>query len=90
LEALIDGTSVPDYVVKLDRRSMHLRELSFEQLQTIGSKTIVADWIRPDLELLITVGRLWGPEAVRRFRFVEAPERPEPSKMETLLQRFRS
>ena len=90
LEAVIDGTTVPDYAVKLGRQTIHLRELSYEQLQEIGSKIIVADWIRPDLDLLITVGRFWGPDAVKRFRFVEAPERHEPSKMETLLQRFRS
>jgi len=89
LEALIDGTTVPDYAVKLDRQTMRLRELSYEQLVKVGSQTMVADWIRPDLDLLITVGRFWGPEAVTRFRFVEAPERHEPSRMETLLQRLR-
>ena len=60
-----------------------------QQLQEIGSKTIVADWIRPDLDLLITVGRFWGADAVKRFRFVEAPERHEPSMMATLLDRLR-
>jgi cell division GTPase FtsZ len=89
LEALIESTAVPDYAVKLGRQTMHLRELSFEQLQTIASKTIVADWMRPDLDLLITVGRFWGAEAVTRVRFVEAPERHEPSRMESLLQRLR-
>jgi cell division GTPase FtsZ len=89
LEALIEGTEVPDHAVRLGRQTVHLRGLSFEQLQTIGSTTMVADWIRPDLELLITVGRFWGPQAVTRFRFVEAPERYEPSRMETLLQRLR-
>jgi hypothetical protein len=89
LEALIDGTAIPDYAMKLGRQTVRLRELSYEQLQTIGSKTMVADWIRPDLDLLITVGRFWGPEALTRFRFVEAPERHEPSRMETLLQRLR-
>jgi cell division GTPase FtsZ len=89
LEALVEGTEVPDHAVRLGRQTVHLRGLSFEQLQTIGSTTMVADWIRPDLELLITVGRFWGPQAVTRFRFVEAPERYEPSRMETLLQRLR-
>ena len=90
LEALVAGTTVPDYAVKLGRQTRHLHELSYEQLQTIGSNTIVADWIRPDLDLLITVGRFWGPEALTRLRFVEAPRRHEPSRMETLLQRLRS
>ena len=83
------GTEVPDHAVRLGRQTVHLRGLSFEQLQTIGSTTMVADWIRPDLELLITVGRFWGAQAVTRFRFVQAPERYEPSRMETLLQRLR-
>ena len=90
LTALIESATVPDHTVKLGRQALHLREASYEQLQEIGSKTIVPDWIRPDLDLLITVGRFWGPDAMKRFRFVEAPERHEPSMMETLLDRFRS
>ena len=90
LDALIDGTAVPDYAVRLGRQTVRLRELSYEQLQTIGSRTMVPDWIRPDLDLLITVGRFWGPDAVTRFRFVEAPERHEPSVIESLLQKLRS
>jgi cell division GTPase FtsZ len=90
LTALIESATVPDHTVKLGRQALRLREASYEQLQEIDSKTIVPDWIRPDLDLLITVGRFWGPDAMKRFRFVEAPERHEPSMMETLLDRFRS
>jgi hypothetical protein len=90
LTALIESATVPDHMVKLGRQALRLREASYEQLQEIGSKTIVPDWIRPDLDLLITVGRFWGPDAMKRFRFVEAPERHEPSMMENLLDRFRS
>jgi cell division GTPase FtsZ len=90
LEVLIESVSVPDHVVKLGRQTMHLRELSYAQLQEIGSKTFVHDSVRPDLDLLITVGRFWGADAVKRFRFTEAPpERHEASRIETLLQRFR-
>ena len=89
LAVLLETATVPDHVVKVGRQTVHLRELSYEQLQEIGSKTIVADWIRPDLDLLITVGRFWGADAVKRFRFVEAPERHEPSMMATLLDRLR-
>ena len=90
LAVLLESATVPDHTVKLGRQALHLREASYEQLQEIGSKQIVPDWIRPDLDLLITVGRFWGPDAMKRFRFVEAHERPEPSMMETLLDRFRS
>jgi cell division GTPase FtsZ len=90
LDVLIESAAVPDHAVKVGRQTMHLRELTFEQLQEIGSKIMVPDWVRPDLDLLITVGRFWGADAVKRFRFVEAPERHQPSMMESLLDRFRS
>jgi cell division GTPase FtsZ len=89
LNVLIESATVPDHAVRFGRQTFHLRELSYEQLQEIGSKTMVADWIRPDLDLLITVGRFWGADAVKRFHFVEAPERQEPSMMATLLDRLR-
>jgi hypothetical protein len=89
LNVLIDTAAVPDHVVKLGRQPMHLRELSYEQLQEIAAKTMVPDSIRSELDLLITVGRFWGADALKRVRFVEAPERHEPSIMEALLERFR-
>jgi hypothetical protein len=87
LDVLIDSAAVPDHAVKLGRQTMHLRELSFEQLQEVGAKTMVPDWIQADLDLLITVGRFWGPDAVKRFHFVDPPERREPSVMESLLDK---
>jgi hypothetical protein len=90
LEALIDGTAVPDYAVKLGRHTVRLREAGYEQLKTIASTTVVADWMRPDLDLLLTIGRFWGPDALTRVRFVEPPERHEQSKIETLLRRLRN
>ena len=89
LNVLIDTAAVPDHVVKLGRQPMHLHELSFEQLQEVSAKTMVPDSVRSELDLLITVGRFWGADAITRVRFVEAVERPEPSMMETLLERFR-
>ncbi len=50
----------------------------------------IGDWIRPDLDVLITVDRFRGADAVKRFRFVEAPEQHDLSLMESLLQKFRS
>jgi cell division GTPase FtsZ len=89
LEVLIESGSVPDHAVRVGRQTMHLHDLSLEQLQEINAKTIVPDWMKPDLDLLITVGRFWGADALKRFRFVEAPERHGPSMVESLLDRFR-
>jgi hypothetical protein len=89
LDVLVDSADLPDHAIKLGRQTMHLRELSYEQLQELGAKTMVPDWIRPDLDLLITVGRFWGPDALKRFRFVDPPERRESSMMSSLLDRLR-
>jgi cell division GTPase FtsZ len=89
LEVLLE-TAIPDHPVKFGRQTIHLRELTYEQLQEISARTIVPDWIRPDLDLLMTVGRFWGADAVSRFRFVDPPDRRQPSMVESLLERFRT
>ena len=89
LHVLVEGATVPDHAVKRGRQTIHLRELSYEELEEMASGTSVPDWIRADLDLLVAVGRFWGAEAVKRFRFVEAPERHEPSMMNSLLHKLR-
>ena len=89
LETLIASEALADHAVKFGRKTMHLRELSYEQLQEIRAGAILPDDVQADLDLLITVGRFWGPDAVKRFQFVAAPERSGLSMMETLLDRFR-
>jgi len=89
LHVLIESATVPDHVVKRGRQTVHLRELSHEELEEVSSKTSVPDSIRPDLDLLIAVGRFWGADAVKRFRFTDVPARHEPSMMDSLLHKLR-
>ncbi|HJZ75214.1 MAG TPA: hypothetical protein VKE51_25945 [Vicinamibacterales bacterium] len=88
LDVLIDSVLLKDHPVKLGRQSTHLRELSYLQLQELAARSPVLDVVRPDLDLLIAVGRLWGGDSVKRFRFVESHERPEAHT--DSLQKFRS
>ena len=90
LETLLAGEPVPDHTVRLGRKAMRLRDLSYEQLQEVRAKTIVPDDVQADLDLLITIGRHWGADAVGRFQFVGAPERGAPSMLESLLDKVRS
>ena len=89
LQVLIESATLPDHVVKRGRQTIHLRELSYEELEEMSAKTPVPDSIRPDLDLAIAVGRSWGADAVKRFRFAEVPERRESSVMDNLLHKFR-
>jgi cell division GTPase FtsZ len=89
LETLITSAAVPDHQLRFGRKTARLRELSYEQLQEIRAKTMLPDDVQADLDLLVTVGRYWGPDAVKRFQFVAPPERSGPSMVESLLGRFR-
>ena len=89
LETLIASAALADHAVKFGRKTVHLRELSYEQLQEIRARTLLPDDVQADLDLLITVGRFWGADAVKRFQVVAAPERSGLSKMENLLDRSR-
>jgi hypothetical protein len=77
LDVLIDSVLLTDHPVKLGWQSTHLRELSYAQLQELAARIPVLDVVRPDLDLLIAVGRLWGADSVKRFRFGQPLERQE-------------
>ena len=78
LNALVEHVRVSNHPVRHGRQVTRLRELTYAQLQ---------DGVRPDLDLLITVGRLWGADAVKQIRFAEISEPHQPSKVR-LLDRF--
>jgi hypothetical protein len=86
LNVVLESVAVSDHLVTNGRRTAHLRDLSYEQLQQIGSKMSVRDVARSDLDLLITVGRLWGADAVKKFRFEEVAGLHQPSRAD--LDRF--
>jgi cell division GTPase FtsZ len=88
LQVLIEGAAVPDHAIKRGRRTVLLHELSSEELEETSSP-LVADRVRPDLDLLIAVRRFWGADALKRVRFVEVAERHESSMMASLLHKFR-
>jgi cell division GTPase FtsZ len=87
LNALVEHVRVTNHPVRHGRQVTRLRELTYAQLQEIASTTSLADGVRPDMDLLITVGRLWGADAVKRIRFSEISGPHQPSKLH-LLDRF--
>jgi cell division GTPase FtsZ len=70
LDALADGVAVPNHQVKRGRQLVPLSEMSYEDLQELAKTSTLAT-IRPELDLLLAVGRLWGEDALRRIRFTE-------------------
>ncbi len=89
LNLLVEHTTVPDHAVRSGRRVVHLQEMTNELRQRILSDASIPDAVRADLQLLVTVARFWGEEAVRRFEFTPVPEVADSSRIAVLLQPFR-
>jgi hypothetical protein len=63
--------------------------MPFEELKRAAIDVLVTDVVRTDVHLLVTIGQLWGREALSRVRF--EPEEPAATKsrLDSLLQPFR-
>jgi cell division GTPase FtsZ len=88
LDALADGVAVPNHQVKRGRQIVPLSEMSYEDLQELAKTSTLAA-IRPELDLLLAVGRLWGEDALRRIRFTEETSNATPTRLAGLFHGLR-
>jgi hypothetical protein len=87
-EMLIESMPVQDQIVRLGRQLVPLSKASYAQLNELMERTDLPDAVRPDVQILVAVGRLWGEEALQRYQFTgELPA--SPSRFGTLLQGLR-
>ena len=85
LDALVATAVVPNHIVRIGRQPVRLGELTYGQLLELATRSSVVDIVRPELDLLVTVGRLWGSDAVGRIRFSDVSHEPAPSRLAGLL-----
>jgi hypothetical protein len=84
LDALLTSVTVPNHVVRTGRQPVHLSDLTYDQLRDALTRCPVDDEVRNDVDMLVTVGRLWGAGAVERFRYVDVDDHG-PSRLSSLL-----
>lgn len=89
LDVLVSSTPMTDHLLKVDHRGVRLSELSYAQLSDVVKRIPLPDAARSDVDLLMSVGRLWGGDAVGRFQFVAA-QNGERSRFAGLLHGLRS
>ncbi len=89
LHVVVAHAAIPDHVMGSGRRAVRLREMTQEQRQQLLSDPTVPEEVRGDLQLLVTVGMLWGEDALKRFEFAPATQTHDTSKLGMLLQPFR-
>ena len=88
LSVLVAHAPLTDHIVGTGRRAMHLRDMTHEERQRLVNDPNVPEAVRADLQLMVTVAALWGPEALERFQFTTGPV-AETSRIGILLQPFR-
>ena len=88
LDVLIESVTIPSHRVRRGRDAVNLGELNYEGLQELA-RTSVPDAIRADLDLLLTVARLFGGDALKRLRFVEPAGDRDRSRFSGLLHPWR-
>jgi len=89
LDVLVEEVTVPNHVLKVGRGHRPLSEIGFDGLRELIRKAYFPDTIQPDLQFLVAVGSLWGPDALKRLTFGVVPKGPNHSRFGLLLQAFR-
>jgi cell division GTPase FtsZ len=88
LHAFVEGVAVPNHHVRRGRESVQLSDMSYGDLQELAKTSTLAA-IRPDLDLLLAVGRLWGEAGLRRLRFADAAPNGARTMLASLFQGLR-
>ena len=85
LDALADGVALPNHHVRRGKQNVRLSDMSYQDLLELAKTSTLAA-IRPDLDLLLAVGRLWGEDGLRRLRFADATPNGTPTMLVGLFQ----
>ena len=89
LDVLVDDVPIHNHLVGEGRRAVRLSRLPYEELKRTAIDVLVPEVVRADGQLLVTIGQLWGREALGRVRFDPAEQAAATSRLESLLQPFR-
>src|SRR5262245_38345308 len=81
LDAFASRVVIPNHVLWRGGQAVHLADASHAELKEIAAKTMVDGAAGADLQLLLTIARFWGDEALRRLRFVEVTAREGSSRL---------
>ena len=90
LDVLVSSTPIRDHVLRVDHRGLRLSQLTYAQLSDVVKRVALPDAARADIDVLMSVGRLWGGDALKRFQFVPVTPNGERSGFASLLQGLRS
>ena len=87
-DVLADNADIPNHRIKRGRNVANLSDLSYEDLGEV-SRSSCPGTVRPEVDLLLTVGRLFGEDSLKRLRFVDPAPHTGKSTLAGLLHGLR-
>jgi cell division GTPase FtsZ len=88
-DALRTSVEISNHVVRLGRQHVRLSELGYAQLRETLASPSLPEAVRQEVDLLVTIGRVWGEDALRHFQFREMAAPQATSGFASLLQGLR-
>jgi cell division GTPase FtsZ len=88
-DALRTSAEISNHVVRLGRQHVRLSELGYAQLRETLASPSLPEAVRQEVDLLVTIGRVWGEDAIRHFQFREMAAPQATSGFASLLQGLR-
>ncbi len=85
LHALATSVAIPNHALARGRQAQRLADASFDELKALAATSAVNGAAGTDVQLLLTIMRLWGEDARRHLQFTDAPPAGEASRLGTLL-----
>ena len=89
-EAVRTSGEIPNHVIRVGRQQVPLSALGATQLRDAVAGRFLPEAVRPDVELVAAIARVWGDDAVGRLPFVETSAVPAASGLSGLLQGIRT
>jgi hypothetical protein len=90
LDVMVRNVVVPNHQVRLGRRDIQLRDLGYAQLKETFARSSLSEAARADLQLLMVIGNLWGPDSLARLHFADPANNSEMTpKLSRMMQAFR-
>ena len=88
-DALRTSAEMPNHLVRIGRHQKRVSELGSAQLNEVAASRSPADPVRQDVELLASIARVWGYDAIPQLQFREMAAPPAASGLSSLLQGIR-
>ena len=88
LDVLIDDITIQNHL-GAGRRGVRLSRVPYEELKRAAIDVGIPEVVRADVQLLVSIGQLWGPQALSRVKFEPEDQAASTSRFDQLLQTFR-